>query len=163
SPLNSVLVTGSIQAVARFTSQRDEEARSVQRAGLRMHLRVGLPIAAAFVLAAPLVAGWMQDADKTGPLMLAGLIPLGYASYAGFVGTSNGLRNFRTQAGLAVSMATLRAGRMLGLAALGLGLYGVISGWIIATAIILIVSSVVVGLPGRSREVAPRPLGPMIG
>src|SRR5687768_10947052 len=49
SPLNNVMVTGSIQAVSRFTAQRPEHARLVQAAGLRMHLYIGLPIAVLFL------------------------------------------------------------------------------------------------------------------
>ena len=45
SPFNNVMVTGSIQAVSRFTAQRPETARAVEAAGLRMHLWVGLPLA----------------------------------------------------------------------------------------------------------------------
>src|SRR5688572_18687067 len=64
SPVNNVLVTGSIQAVSRFTSQKPETARMVQHAGLRMHLFVGLPIALLFVASAPLV-GWIwKDTAK---------------------------------------------------------------------------------------------------
>src|SRR4051794_41265233 len=53
SPLNNVLVTGSIQAVSHFTAQRPETARAVQAAGLRMHLRIGLPAALLFVAGRP--------------------------------------------------------------------------------------------------------------
>src|SRR5262245_3437787 len=56
SLVNNVLVTGTIQAVSRFAAQEPDKARAVQLAGLRMHVRLGLPIAVAFVAAAPLVA-----------------------------------------------------------------------------------------------------------
>jgi stage V sporulation protein B len=154
SPLNNVLITGTIQAVSRFTAQRPERARAVQRAGLSMHLRVGLPIALAFIALAPLFALFYRDMSKVGPLMLAGLIVAGYAFYAVLVGTANGMRQFHKQAALDVCFATLRAGGVLGLALLGFGLYGAVGGWVIAVGAILVVSSIAVGLPGRAESKA---------
>jgi len=150
SPLNNVLITGTIQAVSRFTAQEPAKARAVQRAGYRMHLWIGLPVAALFIALAPLFARFFHDSAKTGPLMLAGLIVAGYAIYAVFVGTANGRREFHKQAGLDITMATLRAAGILGLASAGFGLYGAISGWVGAVFCILLVSTFVVGLPGRA-------------
>ena len=154
SPLNNVLITGTIQAVSRFTAQRPEHARAVQRAGLSMHLRVGLPIAAAFIALAPVFALFYRDLSKIGPLMLAGLIVAGYAFYAVMVGTANGTRQFHKQAALDVCFATLRAGGILGLAILGFGLYGAVGGWVMAVGVILVVSAIAVGLPKRSESAA---------
>src|SRR5512139_1729502 len=39
SPVNSVLVTGTIQAVSKFAAAEPEKARRVEQAGFRMHLR----------------------------------------------------------------------------------------------------------------------------
>jgi O-antigen/teichoic acid export membrane protein len=151
SPLNNVLITGSIQAVSRFTAQKPELARGIQAAGFRMHLWVGLPMAALFIAGAPLVARYFyHDPTKTGPLMLAGLIVAGYAFYAVLVGTANGQRHFHKQAALDVCMATLRAVGILGLTTAGFGLYGAIGGWVAATGVILIIASFIVGLPGRA-------------
>ncbi len=152
SPLNNVLITGTIQGVSRFVAQSPERAREIQRAGFRMHLCVGLPIAAVFIAASPLLARFFRDTSKTGPLMVAGLIIAGYSIYAVFVGTANGRQEFRKQASLDITMATLRAVGILGLSAAGFGLYGAISGWVIAVFVILIVSSFVVGIPGRRKR-----------
>ena len=153
SPLNNVLITGTIQAVSRFTAQRPERARDVERAGLKMHLRVGIPIAVGFIALAPLFALFYRDMAKTGPLMLAGLIVAGYAFYAVLVGTANGTRQFHKQAALDVCFATLRAGGILGLAILGFGLYGAVGGWVMAVGVILVVAAITVGLPrGRAAE-----------
>ena len=64
--------------------------------------------------------------------MLAGLIVGGYAFYAVFVGTANGLHQFHKQAGLDITFATLRAAGLLGMAMAGLGVIGVIGGWVAA-------------------------------
>lgn len=151
SPLNNVLVTGSIQAVSRFTSQRPELAKDIQRVGLKMHLFVGLPVALAFIGLAPFIASLLHDPEKTGPLMLGGAVIAGYSFYAVFVGTANGRRDFHKQAGLDICFATLRAIGILGLSMAGFGLFGALGGWVAAVAVILILASFVVGLPGRSR------------
>src|ERR671930_2680700 len=51
--INNVVVTGTIQTVSKFAAQEPDKARAVQAAGLRMHVRVGLPIAVGFVALAP--------------------------------------------------------------------------------------------------------------
>jgi stage V sporulation protein B len=162
SLVNNVLVTGTIQAVSRFAAQEPGKARRVQQAGLRMHIRLGLVIAAGFIAAAPLVAWLLHDASKTGPLMLAGLIVGGYSFYAVFIGTANGLHQFHKQAGLDMTFATLRVVGLLGMAMAGFGVIGVIGGWVAAVGVILCASIVWIGLPG---EIAPEdrlPVRPLI-
>ncbi len=148
SPVNNVMVTGSIQAVSRFTAQKPETARLVEAAGLRMHLYVGLPTAILFIAAAPVVGWAMGDTAKIGPMMLAGVIVATYAFYAVIIGTANGTRQFNKQAGLDVTAATLRLFGILGLTTIGLGVYGAYGGWAIAAGVVLLLSTVVIGLPG---------------
>ena len=162
SPINNVMVTGSIQSVSRFTAQRPEHARLVQAAGLRMHLFVGLPVAIAFVAAAPLVAWLMEDPSKTVPLMMSGAIVAGYSFYAVLVGTANGTRQFQKQAGLDIAFATLRVAAMIGMAMAGLGVVGVFAGWIGAVGIILVLSAAWVGLPRLPAGTERMPVAPMV-
>jgi len=162
SLVNNVLVTGTIQAVSRFSAQEPGKARRVQQAGLRMHVRLGLGIAVAFVAAAPVVAWLLHDMSKTAPLMLAGLIVGGYSFYAVFIGTANGLQQFHKQAGLDVSFATLRMVGLLGMAMAGMGVIGVIGGWVAAVAIILCAAIVWIGLPGTIDKADRLPIRPLI-
>jgi stage V sporulation protein B len=157
SMVNNVLVTGTIQAVSRFTAQQPALARPVQAAGLRMQLGLGLPVAAAFMLGAPIYAHFVHDPSKIGLLVLGGAIIAGNAFYAVFVGTANGTRAFHKQAGLDISFATLRAIAILGTAFVGLGLYGTIGGWVAAVFVILAVSAIVVGVPRRPQVAASAP------
>jgi stage V sporulation protein B len=164
SPFNNVLVTGTIQAVSRFSSQRPEMATAVQRAGLRMHLCIGLVLAIVFAAMAPVTARLFHDAAKTGPIMMAAAIIAAYSFYAVFVGTANGRREFHKQAGLDIGAATTRLLCIVGLTVAGFGLYGAIGGWATAAIIMLLVSTVVVGMPGRARAGQPvQPLRPMVG
>ncbi|MGE0872545.1 MAG: oligosaccharide flippase family protein [Kofleriaceae bacterium] len=162
--VNNVLITGTIQTVSRFSAQDPEQARRVQLAGLRMHLRLGLVVAVLFIAAAPIVAWRLDgsfDSEKTAPLMLAGLIIAGNAFYAVFIGTANGLRQFHKQAGLDITNATSRVIGMLGMAFVGLGVFGIFAGWVVAVGIVFCAAVVWVGLPGRSDpadRIAVRPL-----
>ncbi|HEY5947185.1 MAG TPA: hypothetical protein VIV40_16895 [Kofleriaceae bacterium] len=149
SPVNNVLVTGTIQAVSKFAAAEPEKARRVQLAGLRMHVRLGLVVAILFIAAAPLVSWLFLDMSKTAPLMLAGLIVGGNAFYAVFIGTANGLRQFHKQAGLDITFATLRSLGLVGMAMAGLGVIGVIGGWAAAVGLILMVAVTWIGLPGK--------------
>ncbi|HUJ63202.1 MAG TPA: oligosaccharide flippase family protein [Kofleriaceae bacterium] len=156
---NNVAVTGTIQAVSKFAAEEPGKARAVQHAGLRMHLRLGLPIALVFIAAAPLVARFiLDDPSKTMPLMLAGLIIGGYSFYATFIGTANGLRQFNKQAGLDISFATLRTAGLLGMAIAGFGVVGVIGGWVAAVGGILILSVAWIGLPRTRERLSVRPM-----
>jgi stage V sporulation protein B len=162
SPVNNVLVTGSIQAVSRFTAQKPETARMVQAAGLRMHLFVGLPVAILFIATAPLASWFWGDWNKMVPLMLAGCICGLYAFYAVFVGTANGRREFHKQAGLDMTFATLRLLGILGFAIAGLGVIGAVGGWVAAAGIILVIAVLVIGLPGREGKTEAMPVRPMV-
>jgi stage V sporulation protein B len=148
SPVNNVLITGTIQTVSQFAAQDEGNWRKVQHGGLRMHVWLGLPIAIAFIAASPLVALFLHDMSKVAPLMLAGLIIGGNSFYAVFVGTANGLRQFHRQAGLDITFATLRSIGLVGAAVVGLGVIGVVGGWVAAVAAIIVVAAMWIGLPG---------------
>jgi stage V sporulation protein B len=154
--VNNVIVTGTIQAISRFSAHHRGDERKVQAAGFRMHVRLGLPVAIAFVAAAPLVAHFiLLDEDKTAPLMLAGLIIGGNAFYAVFVGTANGLHQFQKQAGLDITFATIRSAGLLGMAMAGLGVLGVVGGWVAAVGVILCAAAIWVGMPKTTGEKLP--------
>lgn len=155
---NNVAVTGTIQTVSRFSAQNPGEARAVQAAGLRMHLRLGLPVAILFIAGSPVIAWALGDPEKTKPMMLAGCIIGGYSFYAVFIGTANGLRQFNKQAGLDMTFATLRAAGLLGMAIAGMGVTGVVGGWVAAVGLILCAAIAWVGLPGKTEKLPVKPM-----
>jgi stage V sporulation protein B len=162
SPVNNVLVTGTIQAVSRFSAQEPDKARHVQNAGMRMHLRFGLPLAIVYIASAPVV-GWLElDRSLVAPLILGGMIVGGNAFYATFVGTANGLHQFHKQAGLDITFATVRTIGLIGMAMAGLGVIGVIGGWLAAIGVILVVAAAWVGMPKKIAKADRMPVGPML-
>jgi O-antigen/teichoic acid export membrane protein len=159
SPVNNVLVTGTIQAVSKFSSAEPEKARRVQQAGFRMHVRLGLIVSALFIAGAPVIAWAFKDSSKTTPLMIGGLIIGGNAFYAVFVGTANGLRQFQKQAGLDITFATLRSIGLVGMAVAGLGVVGVVGGWAAAVGAIVMIAAAWIGMPGRDGDMPGEKLG----
>jgi stage V sporulation protein B len=115
-----------------------------------MHLRLGLVIALAFVAAAPIVSWVFKDSSKMAPLMLAGVNVGGNAFYAVFIGAANGLHQFHKQAGLDITFATLRTAGLIGMAMAGLGVIGVVGGWVAAVGLILMIAMTWIGLPGKA-------------
>jgi stage V sporulation protein B len=133
--------------VSRYTTERPERAAALRGAGFRMHLYVGVPIALGFAAISPLIAFLAHDMSKMGPLMLAAGIILVYSFYCVLVGSANGTRQFHKQAGLDIGASTLRAAAIIGAAVAGLGLWGMIGGWVAASSMIFLVAAVWVGLP----------------
>ncbi|MEO6777640.1 MAG: oligosaccharide flippase family protein [Kofleriaceae bacterium] len=162
SPVNNVLNTGTIQSVSRFSAQEPDKARRVQNAGLRMHLVMGLPLALIYIAAAPAIGWVFSDASKVAPVALGGLILGGNAFYTVFVGTANGMHQFHKQAGFDITFATLRSIGLIGMAMLGLGVVGVMGGWVVAVGLILVISAIGVGLPGRIAKQDRLPVKPML-
>jgi len=158
SPVNNVLVTGTIQTVSKFAGAEPDKAGRVQQAALRMHLRLGLLVALAFVVAAPVVSWAFSDMSKMAPLMLAGVIVGGNAFYAVFVGAANGLRQFQKQAGLDITFATLRSAGLIGMAMAGLGVIGVVGGWVAAVGAILMIATAWIGMPAKDGPLTGEPL-----
>jgi stage V sporulation protein B len=150
SLFNNVMVTGSVQTVSRFVSQVPERVGVVVRAALWRNLIGGGVVAALFVLGAPFVATHvLSDPAYTGYLRVAGIVTACYALYAVFVGAANGLQQFHKQAGLDVTFATLRAGFVIAAAVVTHSVLASVSGFAAASAVILVVSALWVGV-GRA-------------
>jgi O-antigen/teichoic acid export membrane protein len=158
SILNNVMVTATVQAISRWTTNDPTQASAVKAAGLRMHAMVGIPLAAAMAIAAPWIAAFYHDPAKTGPLTVAAAVAGLYAVYSVFVGSANGLRAFHKQGGLDVLSTTLRVSGIFGAAALGYGLHGVMGAWVGAATTILLVAVIWVGPPSSLRGGAVKPM-----
>ncbi len=152
SILNNVLITGTIQAVSRFSAEDDARAPAVLRTALGIQVLIGLGLAGAWFGAAPFVASRFLHKPGLVPyLWLSAGVVLAYAVYAALVGSLNGRKLFHRQATLDVTFSTLRAGLTLGLAAAGFGALGAIAGFASASLGVLVVALAWVGI-GRSGE-----------
>ena len=141
SLVNMVVITATMQAVAKLTSESPGQAREVMRRAVRLHLLVGLPLALGYALGAPgLAARLLHDASLSGLMQLSALIIVAYSFYAIFVGVLNGTRQFGRQAALDITFQTAKSGLMLGLVAAGFGVWGAVGGFVIAALGVMLIS-----------------------
>jgi O-antigen/teichoic acid export membrane protein len=159
---NNTVVQGTIQAVSKPTAEDDARAGAVQRAGLRLGVGLGLLIALALFGAASFVAHKYQTPRLTKFVRIAALIPLLYAVYSVFIGSANGLRRFRTQAGFDVTFSTMKTILLLGVA-LVWGVAGAFAGFVAAAAVIMVIASRVMRLPAGGERFSVRGLAGFMG
>jgi O-antigen/teichoic acid export membrane protein len=136
SILNMVMIAGTLQAVSKIVSEVPAQAGSVVRQSLRVQLLLGVPIAAAFALAAPLAAAAWRDPALTVPVRLSAGVVLMYSFYAVFVGYFNGTKRFTHQAGLDIGFATIKSLLILGAVLAGFGVVGAVVGFV-ATSVVM--------------------------
>lgn len=169
SPLNNVLVTANIQSVSKFTAAHAGEGAgdhaAAVRAGLRLQSYVASITWLLFVaVVAPLAAWFEHDMSLLPTLWLASGVVLCYSFYAVFVGAANGSRQFLKQASLDVTFSSLRAGFVLGGGYLVGTATGSVAGFVLAAALILILSVRVVGLgPKPATKLELRPMARFFG
>jgi O-antigen/teichoic acid export membrane protein len=149
---NMVLITGTIQAVSKFTSEQENQARAIRRAAYKIQAVIGGSFFIILMTGAPIIAGGFGD-DRLIPCIRAGaFIPLCYAFYAVLVGSLNGQKKFTHQASLDMTFAGLKTVGILTLAALGFGVTGALSGFATAAFLILVIAGIVVSTLSVSTE-----------
>lgn len=148
SIVNNTVVQATIQSVSKFTAEDDARAGAVKRTALKVQVVAGVLIASAFLLGAPLIADFEKAPSYVPYYRIAAAIPLLYAIYAVFIGSVNGLRRFRTQAGFDVTFSTAKTILLLGLAAVA-GVTGAFTGFALAALFIVVTAARVIGI-GRS-------------
>ncbi len=163
--INNVMVSGTIQAVSRFTAQNEGAAAQVRWAGIKMHSVLGTGAALLLVTLGISLSWWWKDMALAPLFLLMGAMVVFYANYSVFVGSANGQRLFIRQASLDMGYATLKVilvllGAWLFASSGGkVGVGGALGGLVSASAVILLVSVLVVGAPSRLDPKIPvRPL-----
>ena len=142
SLLNMVMITGTLQAVAKLVSERPGAARGILKNSLRLQCVIGVPIAALFALGAPWISGLFHDDNYTNYLRLASLIILAYSFYAIYVGYFNGLKLFVRQATLDITYSTMKLCFIVGAVLLGFGVMGAVGGFVLAAMLVLMFAMV---------------------
>lgn len=154
---NMVLIGGTLQAVSKFISERNERAASVRNSALLLQTVIG---GASFIILfafANVIATYLyKDSEIAFYLRLASPIILIYAFYAVFIGCMNGLERFRHQATMDMLFATLKVGLTLGLVAIGMGILGAIVGFLLTAAIMLVLAILLLGRVPKGESVGAR-------
>lgn len=163
SVVNAVVVTGTIQTVSKFVSETPEHADAIKRRALLLQCLLGCGAAAGFALAAPLIAGALNDDALVPYLRLAALITASYTFYAVFVGVLNGRKQFLKQAALDAFYSTAKLLLIVVVAAAaGYTLSGAIAGFAAAAFAVLVVAALTVGVRGRGGD-SPVGFGGLMG
>jgi O-antigen/teichoic acid export membrane protein len=151
--LNTVLGTGTNQAISRLVSQHQEAAATLLRRGLHWAWLVTAVTAAALLLAAPLLAGVLNDGELTHFLMLVAFVPGLYTIIAAYAGFLNGMHALSRQGFVNMSLSIARL-VLIGLAAvLGYGLVGTLWGWVAAAVAAALAARWLVQIPAGQKQV----------
>lgn len=145
SILSMVMVTGVMQAVAKFVSQTPENAGGIVRQARTMMLVVGALVGGGFIAAAPWIAESRHNPDLVNGYRAAGVILFCYGVYTVFIGTLNGRKEFFRQALFDIGFTSMKAVLVLGAAALGLGVIGAFGGFATAAFVIMLLAAWRVG------------------
>ena len=141
SLINMVVITGTMQAVAKLVSEEPQKARRLVNQALKLQCMLGVPLALGYAATSGVIAEhFLNDASLANLMRLSSLIILFYAFYAIFVGYLNGVKSFVRQAVLDISFQTLKCAGILGLVILGMGVAGAISGFVAAAGVVCVVS-----------------------
>jgi O-antigen/teichoic acid export membrane protein len=129
--LNVIQNTSVPQAVARTVAHTPQAAATALRRGAELQLIISVLMAAAVVLAAPLIGHVLGDAALTDVVRLAGLSLAPYGLFALFLAFHNGTRNYVRQAVSSIVYSVTK-----GVAAVGLAhafqLAGAVGGYALA-------------------------------
>jgi stage V sporulation protein B len=146
SVVNNTVVQATIQSVSKLTAEDDSRAAAVRRAALSVQAVAGVIIGLGFFLMAPVIAAFEHRPDYTRYYRIAAAIPLLYAVYSVFIGSLNGQKKFRTQAGFDMTFSGLKTVLLVAGAAVA-GVTGAFGGFAAAALLIVIIGTRVVGVP----------------
>ena len=137
SLINMVLITGTFQAVSKFVSEDEKYAEAVKRKTFKIQIFLGGSIFVLFFSFSGVIARLFNDPTLAFYFRISSFTILSYAIYAVFIGYLNGLREFKKQAALDMTYSTFKLLLILGLVTLGFSLTGAITGFALATFVIL--------------------------
>ncbi len=144
--INNGIITGTIQAVSKFTSEDESNADGVKRTALKVQGILGVSLAVIYVGFAGILADILESPELAGLMRLSAGIIAAYSVYAVFIGSFNGKRQFNRQALFDIVYATIKTGLIVGLAAAGFQVMGTVAGFLVSSVIIMFIAAAVSGI-----------------
>ncbi|MCK9463758.1 MAG: oligosaccharide flippase family protein [Proteobacteria bacterium] len=142
--INNTLITGTIQAVSKFTSEDETRAGAVRRTGLLVQGGIGVILGAAYALLAGVIATfWFEKPDLADLMRLSAGIIVAYSCYGVFIGSFNGLRRFNRQALFDVTFSTLKTVAIILFVVAGFEVLGTVLGFLITAVLVAILAGFV--------------------
>jgi O-antigen/teichoic acid export membrane protein len=143
--INNGIITGTIQAVSKFTSEDESNHGSVRKTALKVQGILGISLAVVYIGFAGLVADILGSPDLALLMRITAGIIVAYSCYAVFIGSFNGRRMFSRQALFDIAYATIKTVLIVGMAAVGFEVLGTVLGFLIAAIVIAIAAAIVSG------------------
>ncbi|MDJ0763471.1 MAG: oligosaccharide flippase family protein [Myxococcota bacterium] len=147
--INNGIITGTIQAVSKFTSEDVSNAGAVRRLALRIQGGLGIAIAVLYAGFAGFLSDVLGSKDLAFLMRISSGIIVAYSCYAVFIGSFNGRRLYSRQALFDFSYQTMKTMLILVLAAVGFEVLGTVLGFLIAAVVIAIAAALVSGVSGQ--------------
>jgi O-antigen/teichoic acid export membrane protein len=148
--INNTLITGTIQAVSKFTSEDESRAGAVRRTGLLVQGGIGVVLGAAYaLLAGALATFWFKSPGLADLMRLSAGIIVAYSCYGVFIGSFNGMRRFSRQALFDITYSTLKTVLIIAFVVAGFEVLGTVLGFLVTAVLIAAVAGLVSRQPVR--------------
>ncbi|MFO8074384.1 MAG: polysaccharide biosynthesis C-terminal domain-containing protein [Polyangia bacterium] len=154
--VNNGIITGTIQAVSKFTSEGASDPGDVRRAALGVQGGVGVALAVAYMAFAGLLADLLGSPELAGLMRISAPVIAAYSCYAVFIGSFNGRRLYGRQALFDFAYSTVKVGLILGLAAAGMEVLGTVLGFLVAAVAVAVAAGIAAGRGGTGTRFSAR-------
>jgi O-antigen/teichoic acid export membrane protein len=142
NPINMMFAYGALQMVSQLAASHGRAFGGLFYRAAATQALLGLGAFAVFQLLAPLIASeLLRDPSYTPYLRVAAFVPVFYGLRALYQGYLNGIRRFSAQAWIDIGASVARMALVLGGAALGFGVMGSISGFVLSAVLLLVVTA----------------------
>jgi stage V sporulation protein B len=156
--LNAIFITGTIQAVSRFVSQSPSTGWPVVKSAFKLQFALAGSVAAVYMVGAGVISNALNDPSLARAIRISAVIPFCYAFYAVFVGYLNGQRRFTHQAMFDMAYSVIKLGLIVGLCVAGFATEGAVSGFALASVVILAAAAIIVRPSDRDADAPPPPI-----
>jgi len=136
----ALIMGGSQYAVSKFVAEYPEKSGSIIQRSLRLQLWVTIPSMLGFIACAPFLASYFKDPSLAYEIRIVGFMLPVYGVFIVYYGALNGLRLFGYQALTQIGFNVSKVMLVFVLTLLGLGVSGVIAGYIGAAGFAMILA-----------------------
>jgi O-antigen/teichoic acid export membrane protein len=141
--INNTLITGTIQAVSKFTSEDEAQAGAVRRTGLLVQGGIGVILGGGYAALAGVIATfWFRSPDLADLMRLSAGIIVAYSCYGVFIGSFNGMRRFNRQALFDITFSTLKTALIILLVYAGFKVLGAVIGFLLTAVLIAVAAGI---------------------
>lgn len=142
SIFNMMLVIGAIQTVSKFVSEQPLMNAAIRSAAMRGQALLGGAVSLCLLFGAPYLARAFRDPSLTLSFRAGAAIPFFYSFYATVIGSLNGQKQYKAQAILDMTFATVKTACIIGAAALTTRVDGAVAGFLLTSILIAVIAMI---------------------